>query len=69
MGSKEAALDDAVAQLVSVLGLPARLRDAGVRRDNLPHIAEVALRDAWVQANPRPIPDVQTLGALLECAW
>jgi 4-hydroxybutyrate dehydrogenase len=36
------------------LGLPPRLRDAGVREEDLPRIAEKAFEDASHRTNPRP---------------
>ena len=50
------------------LGLPVRLRDAGVARATLPRVAEVAARDRWVRTNPRPISQ-REIEAMLEAAW
>ncbi|MGE3391981.1 MAG: iron-containing alcohol dehydrogenase, partial [Gammaproteobacteria bacterium] len=55
--------------LVASLGLPGRLRDAGVPRDLLPRIADESMRDMWIPTNPRPIRDVAEVLALLEAAW
>ncbi len=45
---------DAVRLLTVDCGLPTRLRDVGVPEDALPAIAETALGDAALFANPRP---------------
>jgi maleylacetate reductase len=60
---------DVVAELVASLGLPGRLRDAGVPRELLPRVAQEGIRDAWVQTNPRPIDGAAGVLALLELAW
>lgn len=44
---------DRVRQLNAEIGIPARLRDAGVREEDLPAIAKKAFIDASHQANPR----------------
>jgi maleylacetate reductase len=44
---------DAVAELIAGLGLPTRLRDVGVREDQLDRIAELSMHDRWVHTNPR----------------
>jgi alcohol dehydrogenase class IV len=69
MGRPGAALGDVVADLVTALGMPGRLRDAGVSREVLPKVAEEALHDHWVKANPREIKGTADILALLEQAW
>lgn len=59
---------DLVAQLVAELGLPGRLRDCGVKREQLEMIAEAAMHDRWIPTNPRPL-DLAGVQALLEEAW
>lgn len=49
-----AAAIERVRRLAGALGIPARLRDAGVREEDLPRIAEQAFADASHQTNPRP---------------
>lgn len=60
---------DAVAALIASLGQPLRLRDAGVRKDQLDVIAEESMHDRWVHTNPRKIDGPQTVRALLNAAW
>lgn len=59
----------AVGQLVGRLGLPTRLRDAGVRRDQIAAVAAGAIGNLWVRTNPRPISSPAELQSLLEAAW
>lgn len=68
-GATEADAGDLVADLVAVLELPSRLRDAGVDRPMLPRIAEVSMRDRHIQTNPRRITGPDDIMALLESAW
>jgi maleylacetate reductase len=60
---------DSVAALIASLGLPGRLRDVEVRRDQLDQIAEESMHDRWVHTNPRKIDGPATVRALLEAAW
>lgn len=59
----------AVANLVADLGLPSRLRDAGVTQDQIPRIAKAAMGNLWLRTNPRPITQQSEVEALLEAAW
>jgi len=69
MGRPDAAAADLVAELVECLGLPGRLRDAGVKREDLPRVASEAVHDHWVRTNPRPFAGADEVLALLEAAW
>jgi maleylacetate reductase len=60
---------DAVAALIASLGLPGRLRDVGVRQDQLDQIAEGSMHDRWIHTNPRKIDGPATIRALLDAAW
>lgn len=60
---------DAMASLIADLGQPTRLRDVGVREDQLDQIAEGALQNHWVQANPVPLETPRKLRALLDAAF
>ena len=46
---------DAVRLLRERLGLPLRLRDAGVREDQIPPMVAQAVEDACHRSNPRPV--------------
>lgn len=65
--SEEAA--DAVGDLVQSLGLPQRLRDVGVRREQFREIAENAMHDRYIPANPRKIEGPEAIVEILEMAW
>jgi maleylacetate reductase len=69
IGKPGAPLADAVASLISDLGLPARLRDVGIKEENLRPIAEEAARHPTVLSNPRPIAGPQDIMEILKAAW
>jgi maleylacetate reductase len=58
-----------VAALIAGLGLPGRLRDVGVKQDQLDEIAAGSMHDRWVHTNPRKIEGPQAVRALLDAAW
>jgi alcohol dehydrogenase class IV len=60
---------DGVRSFISALGLPTRLRDVKVEKRQLPGIAQNAMKNAWVRANPRPIRSADDVMQLLEAAW
>jgi alcohol dehydrogenase class IV len=60
---------DAVAEFVAALKLPRTLRDVGVKREQLPKIAEAAMRNIWVRTNPQPIRSPDDVMQILEAAW
>lgn len=59
----------AVGDLISSLGLPRRLRDVGVSREQFPTIAENAMLDRHISTNPRPIGGPEDVLEILEMAW
>ena len=60
---------EVVAALISDLGLPGRLRDVGVRREQLDQIAAESMHDRWIHTNPRKIDGPEEIRALLDAAW
>jgi len=60
---------DAVSGLISALGQPSTLRAVGVKREQLPAIAEASMKSAWVRSNPRPIRAAADVMELLEAAY
>ena len=60
---------DAVGALISGLGLPTRLRDVGVKEDQLALIAENSMHDRWIHTNPRKIDGPAIIRKLLDAAW
>jgi alcohol dehydrogenase class IV len=60
---------DWVSHLVARLGLPQRLRDAGVAEADLPRLAHLALQSRAVRSNPRPVRDEAEVEALLAQMW
>jgi maleylacetate reductase len=60
---------DAVAALIASLGLPATLRDVGVKPEQLDDIAVGSMHDRWVHTNPRKIDGPPVVRELLDAAW
>jgi maleylacetate reductase len=69
LGAPQKSAADAVADLIASLGLPQRLRDVGITRDQLDIIAEGSMHDRMVHTNPRRIDGPAVVRALLEAAW
>jgi len=59
---------DVVAAFVAELGLPGRLADVGVRREQFAMIAENAMHDSWLHTNPRKITQAEQVLEILEAA-
>jgi maleylacetate reductase len=60
---------DAVAELLTDLELPTRLRDVGIKEDQLQAIAGEAAKHPTVLANPRPITGAADTMEILRAAW
>jgi alcohol dehydrogenase class IV len=58
----------AVRDMNARIGLPRKLREAGVPRERLGEVAEASLSDGSIVYNPRPA-DAASLAELLEAAW
>ena len=69
IGDAAKPLADIVEGLVSHLGLPGRLRDAGVSESVLEAVATAALHDPLMASNPRPIESIAEITHLLRQAW
>src|SRR5215471_7757969 len=68
-GDKDAPAADLVAGLIADLGLPSRLRDVGVKEDQLDRIAELSMHDRWIHTNPRKIDGPPAVREILDAAW
>jgi len=62
-------LSQKISDLAGQMGLPGRLRDAGVKETDLPHLAQLGFQNRTVQNNPRPIQDPAEVESLLREAW
>jgi maleylacetate reductase len=69
LGRPEAPAAEVVAELISGLGLPTRLRDVGVEPGQLDLIAENSMHDRWIHTNPRKIDGPAVIRTLLDAAW
>jgi alcohol dehydrogenase class IV len=63
----EAAVE-AVRQLVASLPVPQRLREAGVKHEDLPRLAAVAAQNGPVRANPKPV-SAEAAEKIFQAAW
>ncbi len=69
LGAPDKSAADAVAALVGKLGQPATLREAGVKREQLPAVAAAAVKNRWVRTNPQPVRSEADVMRLLKAAW
>jgi alcohol dehydrogenase class IV len=69
LGRPTMSLGDAVSELVRDLGQPHRLRDVGVKREDLVAVADEAAKHPVVLTNPRPITGPKDVLEILEPAW
>jgi maleylacetate reductase len=69
LGRPEEPAADVVAELIAGLGLPTRLRDVGVKPEQLALIAKNAMHDRWIHTNPREIDGPAVIRTLLDAAW
>jgi len=69
MGSPERATSELVRELVQRLDQPTSLRDVGIKREDLPTIANRALGYGPVRTNPRPVKSAADVMEILELAW
>ncbi|MCG8543170.1 MAG: iron-containing alcohol dehydrogenase, partial [Alphaproteobacteria bacterium] len=60
---------DVVGDLISSLGMPRRLRDVGVTREQFQEIAEHSMHDRFIPTNPRKISSPDDILEILEMAW
>jgi maleylacetate reductase len=69
LGRPDEPAAEVVGELISALGLPTRLRDVGVKPEQLDVIAEGSMHDRWVHTNPRKIDSPAVVRTLLDAAW
>jgi maleylacetate reductase len=69
LGQADIPAADAIAGLIERLKQPTTLRAVGVKREQLPKIAEAAMHNIWVRTNPQPIHSPDDVMQLLEAAW
>jgi maleylacetate reductase len=69
LGHPDEPAADTVGALIAGLGLPTRLRDVGVREEQLDLIAENSMHDRWIHTNPRKIDGPAVIRTLLDAAW
>ncbi|HYH40670.1 MAG TPA: iron-containing alcohol dehydrogenase [Burkholderiales bacterium] len=68
MGHPGEAAADVVSAFIGALGLPRRLAQVDVTREQFPKIAEHAMHDEWLHLNPRKIDRIEQVMEILESA-
>ena len=68
MGQPNADSGDILESLITGLGMPSRLSDVGIGKDDFNDIAAKALDTPWVPHNPRPIESVKEVLEILALA-
>ncbi len=68
LGRDDGDAGSAVEQLVEALGLPTRLSDLDISRDDFDGIADGAMDNIWVRSNPRPVESRKDVLQILESA-
>lgn len=66
---KAKAATEAVEAFLEAVGMPLRLRDLGVPKEDVDRIARQAMSDYFLQTNPREVEDVEELTEVLLEAW
>ena len=69
MGRPDMSASDAVRDLIAGLGLPTKMLALGVERTNLQKVAETALGNLFVKANPRPLKTAEDVMQILNAAY
>jgi maleylacetate reductase len=69
MGDAQRSAADLVQALIASLGLPTRLRDAGVTEDMLESMSQKAMQSHWVRTNPRRVDEPAQALEILRSAW
>jgi maleylacetate reductase len=59
---------DVIAAFIADLGLPGKLADVGVKREQFAMIADHAMHDSWLHSNPRKITRPEQVLEILETA-
>jgi alcohol dehydrogenase class IV len=58
-----------VTEWVEQMRLPRRVREIGVREEQLPELSALAFASRTVQNNPKPVDSAEQIEALLRAAW
>ena len=69
LGAAGQPASEVIDRFIAGLGLPRRLRDVGVKREDLQRIATNCMLDDWTFSNPRPINGAQEIVPILESVY
>jgi maleylacetate reductase len=68
MGQPNDDAADVVAALAADIGMPSKLADVGIRREQFDAIADHAMHENWLHSNPRPITAAAEIMEILNAA-
>lgn len=60
---------EALAGLFAKLGVPTRLSELGIKRDQLTELSQLAMGDWFLRGNPRPVQSASELEQIMKEAW
>jgi maleylacetate reductase len=69
MGQPGAEVATLLTELAADLGLPVRMRDVGIKREDFALIAQRTMGNALIHGNPRPVRAPEDILEILELAW
>jgi maleylacetate reductase len=69
LGAEGIPASDAIRRLIASIGLPTRLRDVNIAREDFAAIATRSLNSSHLHNNPRPIETAADVQEILELAW
>ena len=69
IGTRGDQFADAILAFATRLGVPTRLRDVGIRREQLEDIATKSLHDLPMRTNPKRVTSATQVMEILELAW
>lgn len=69
LGEPDADASEALLRLLHTLGVPTRLRDVGIAREQFDQIADTVFANGYVRTNPRPIRTNADVREVLDFAW
>ncbi len=68
MGDPDGDAADLIQSFIAELGLPGRLADVGVTREQFGVIAKNTMHDPWLYTNPRKVASPEQVIEILEAA-
>jgi len=69
LGDASGSAADFVHSFIRSLGLPSQIRECNVKKDMLPVIAELCMKESWIYSNPREISESSDILQILQDAY